>query len=81
MDAFPVLGGSVQHSQSPIIAEGGAVMNQIKPAYVRESTYFSVKVGNGFFKLGHKGSKQAPLDESARAGHGFKTGHCKRAAN
>jgi len=25
-DAFPVLGGSVQHSQSPVDAEGGAVM-------------------------------------------------------
>ena len=26
MDAFPVLGGSVQHSQSPIAAEDGAVI-------------------------------------------------------
>jgi hypothetical protein len=29
MTLFPMLGGSVQHSQSPIDAEGGAVMEPV----------------------------------------------------
>lgn len=45
-DASPALGGSMQHSQSPNVAEGGAVMANTRFPLCRQSD-IKLKIGGG----------------------------------